>query len=297
MSKLIKGIWPALCTPFDDRYALSTDRVAPLVRHLVDAGSDGFFVTGGTGEGRQMSVAERRRMCETVTGEVANQIPVVFHVGGTTTEDAVVLASDAASLGADAVASVAPADRPNDLAAAVRHYAAIGAVSSVPFYVYWLARDVDGQVGPGQFLEAMDAVPHFAGIKFTDPNFFVFQQLVDLSKGALNAITGPDEMCVAGFVMGSDGAIGSTYNIMPRLFLRMYEAFRTGRVREAMDLQVQANRVIALLISVGVLAGIKAMLAWRGIPVGPPRPPTGLLTPEGENRLRAGLEAFDFEVA
>ena len=296
MSKLVQGIWPALCTPFDDGLALSTDRVAPLVRHLVDAGSDGFFITGGTGEGRQMSVAERRRMCETVTREAAGQVPVVFHVGGTTTEDAVVLAAEADSLGADAVASVAPVEQPNDLSAAVRHYAGIGAASTVPFYVYWLARDVDGQVTPAQFLEAMDAVPNFAGIKFTDPNFFVFQQLVDLSGGGLNAITGPDEMCVAGFVMGSDGAIGSTYNIMPRMFLRMYDAFRCGRIQEAMALQVQANRVIALLISVGVLAGIKKMLEWRGMPVGPPRPPTAALTAEGESRLRAGLEALDFEV-
>ena len=297
MSKLVQGIWPALCTPFDDRLALSPERVAPLVRYLVDAGSDGFFICGGTGEGRQMSVAERRRMCETVTHNVAGQVPAIFHVGGTTTEDAVVLASEAGSLGADAVASIAPVDQPNDLAAAVRHYAAIGGASEVPFYVYWLARDVDGQVTPGQFLEAMATVPNFAGIKFTDPNFFVFQQLVDLSKGNMNAITGPDEMCVAGFVMGSDGAIGSTYNIMPRMFLRMYEAFRSGRVREAMELQVQANRVIALLISVGVLAGIKTMLGWRGIPVGPPRPPLGQLTDDGEARLRAGLDALDFEVA
>ena len=296
MTKLVKGIWPALCTPFDDGLELSPDRVAPLVRYLVDAGSDGFFVTGGTGEGRQMSVAERRRMGETVTRNVSGQIPVVFHVGGTTTEDAVVLAAEAGPIGADAVASVAPADQPNDLAAAVRHYAAIGEASAVPFYVYWLARDVDGQVSPAQFLEAMDKVPNFAGIKFTDPNFFVFQQLVDLSKGGLNAITGPDEMCVAGFVMGSDGAIGSTYNIMPRMFLRMYDAFRSGRIQEAMDLQVQANRVIALLISVGVLPGIKAMLEWRGIPVGPPRPPLARLTVEGEARLRAGLEALEFEV-
>ncbi len=296
MSKLVHGIWPALCTPFDDRLALSPDRVAPLVRHLVEAGSNGFFITGGTGEGGQMSVVERRCMCETVTRDVAGQVPVIFHVGGTTTEDAVVLASEAGSLGADAVASIAPVDQPNDLAAAVRHYAAIGKASEVPFYVYWLARNVDGQVTPEQFLEAMDTVPNFAGIKFTDPNFFVFQQLVDLSKGKLNAITGPDEMCVAGFVMGSDGAIGSMYNIMPRMFLCMYDAFRSGRVREAMELQVQANRVIALLISVGVLAGIKAMLGWRGVPVGPPRPPLARLTAEGEDRLRAGLEALDFDV-
>ncbi|HCQ04226.1 MAG TPA: N-acetylneuraminate lyase, partial [Candidatus Latescibacteria bacterium] len=70
---------------------------------------------------------------------------------------------------------------------------------------------------------------------------------MDLSHGTLNAITGPDEMCIAGMAMGSDGAIGTTYNIMPRLYVDMYEAFHTGRVPEAMEMQVNANRVIALL--------------------------------------------------
>ncbi|HCQ04630.1 MAG TPA: N-acetylneuraminate lyase, partial [Candidatus Latescibacteria bacterium] len=54
MSKLIRGILPALCTPFDGHLALAIDHVSPLVRALIDARTNGFFVCGGTGEGRQM---------------------------------------------------------------------------------------------------------------------------------------------------------------------------------------------------------------------------------------------------
>lgn len=297
MSKLIYGILPALCTPFDDHLKLATIRVPALVRSLLDAGSTGFFVCGGTGEGRTMSVAERRDMCEAATRSVARQVPVIFHVGGTTTEDAVALSRMAKSIGADAVGSVAPTDQPNNLDAAVRHYAAIGSAGDLPFYVYWLAKDADQGVTPARFLDAMKQVPNFAGVKFTDPNFYLFQQLIDLSKGQINAITGPDELCVAGMAMGSDGAIGTTYNIMPKLFVTMRKDFFAGRIHEATAAQVNANRVIALLITVGVLAGVKAMLGWRGTPVGPPRAPLVPLTPENETRLQDGLAAFTFDVA
>jgi dihydrodipicolinate synthase/N-acetylneuraminate lyase len=296
MSKLVQGILPALCTPFHEDLSFAPERVPALVRALIEERVNGFFICGGTGEGRSMTVDERLRMAEFVAGTVSGQCPVIFHVGGTTTEDAVLLARQAAKTGVDAVASVAPVDKPNNLAATVEHYAAIGAATDRPFYVYWLAQNADRSVSPDQFLSAMEKVPNFAGIKFTDPNFYLFQQLIDLSGGRLNAITGPDEMCVAGMIMGSDGAIGSTYNIMPRLFVGMYEAFHIGRVREAMDAQVKANRVIALLISVGVLAGIKKMLDWRGLPVGPPRPPLAGLTVENKRRLRAGLDALGFDV-
>ena len=296
MSKLVYGILPALVTPFDDNLELKIDAVAPLVRSLLETDISGFFVCGGTGEGRAMNVPERKAMGEAAVRAVGGQVPVILHVGGTTTEEAVALATHAPTVGADAVASVAPANRPNDLAAAVKHYTAIGSASDLPFYVYWLASDADRGVTAHRFLEAMADVPNFSGIKFTDTNLYLFQQLVDLSGGCLNAITGPDEMCAAGMIMGSDGAIGSTYNIMPRIFCGMYQAFQERRVQDAMKAQTSANRMISILISVGVLAGIKAMLGWQGLPVGPPRPPNNRLTKEDELRLRRTIEALDFEV-
>jgi len=296
MAKLLSGIVPALVTPFAEDGELAAERVPALVRHLLDAKVHGFFVCGGTGEGAALSVSERKEMGEAVIAETAGAVPVVLHVGGTATENAVDLARHAASVGADATASVAPVDAPGDLGAAAQHYGAIGAATDLPFYVYWVASSAGKGVTAEMFLEAMQPVRNFAGIKFTDKNFYTFQRLVDCSGGQLNAVTGPDEMCVAGMVMGSDGAIGSTYNIAPRLMVGMYEAFLAGRIADAMEAQVRLNRALAGLFDVGVLAGIKAMLGWRGILVGSPREPTPPLTPGGEARLRAALEELDFDL-
>ena len=70
--KLARGIWPALVTPFtDDGNGVATDRVDPLIRHLLDAGAQGFFVCGGTGEGVAMTVDERKAMTEATVASVA----------------------------------------------------------------------------------------------------------------------------------------------------------------------------------------------------------------------------------
>ena len=296
--KLAHGIWPALCTAFDDSgQAIDTGRAGGLVRSLLDTGINGFFVCGGTGEGAFLSVPERKQMAVVVADEVSGAVPLILQVGGTETENAVDLARHAAGIkGIDAVASVAPVDRPNDLDAAVEHYAAIGAATDLPFYIYWLAATADRAATVDEFLEAMEVVPNFAGIKFTDHNLYLFQQLIAGSGGRLNAISGPNEMCVAAMIMGADAAIGSNYNIMPGIFLRMRQAFEAGDVGAAMEAQTQANHLIAFLMSVGVLAGIKAMLGWRGLPVGPPRA-TAPLTPDQESRLRDFVENLDFPVA
>ena len=71
-------------------------------------------------------------------------------------------------------------------------------------------------------------MPNFAGVKFTDHNLYLFGQLIDRSGGELNAISGPDEMALPAMVMGADAAIGSTYNIMPKIYLRMRSAFEAA---------------------------------------------------------------------
>jgi N-acetylneuraminate lyase len=295
--RLATGILPALCTAFtDDGSQVDADRQRVLTRALIEAGSQGFFVCGGTGEGKAMSVPERMNVAEVVADEIAGQVPIILQVGGCPTEDAVELAQHAAHIqGIDAVASVAPIDAPNNLQAAVAHYRAIGEATQLPFYVYWLQGEADTSATADLFLDAMGSVPNFAGIKFTDTNLYLFGQLIDRSGGRINAISGPDEMALPAMCMGAHAAIGTTYNIMPKIFLEMRRAFDAGKLEQARVCQIHANRVIRILIEAGVLAGVKTMLGWRNTPVGPPRV-VPALDDAGERRLQAELDALDFDI-
>lgn len=129
----------------------------------------------------------------------------------------------------------------------------------------------------------MDKIPTFNGLKYTATDAFVFQQIKAISakKGKdLNMISGPDEMNVAFAVMGSDGAIGSTYNLMPKMFVRLRNAFENGDMALAMETQTNANEVIAILIDdcgcrelgTNILNGINCVLRARGFDVGNPAP-------------------------
>ncbi len=44
---------------------------------------------------------------------------------------------------------------------------------------------------------------------------------------------GPDEQLVSGLAMGADGGIGSTYGVMPELYIRIMELVKEGRIEEA----------------------------------------------------------------
>ena len=46
-----------------------------------------------------------------------------------------------------------------------------------------------------QFLQAMAQVPNFKGFKFTDTNFYVFQQLMYLGQGRSSRVPSPATLC------------------------------------------------------------------------------------------------------
>ena len=305
---LLSGVVPALVTPFGADGGVAVDVVSKLVEFHMEAGVNGFYVCGNTGEGFAMTSEERKQMADATVKAAAGRVPVAVHVGACPIAEAVDLAKHAADVGAAAISSVVPTDKPNDLGAAVEYFTELGSASTLPFYVYWVAKDADGTVLARQYLEAVKAVPNLAGIKFTDSNFFMFQQLHSLAPAVLgrglNAMTGPDEMALAGLVMGSHGAIGSTYNTQPKLNVMMHKAFAEGRIPEAMELQARCNHMIALFFEhcnltqkgTNIVAGIKAIYRARGIEVGHARPATGSITAEQEQALIAATDACEWKV-
>jgi len=270
------GVIPALVTPYDEQGELLLESVAPLVEKLIADGASGFFVTGNTGEGFACTLEERKAMLEEVVKSVNRRVPLIAHVGAAKggTSDAVILAEHAHKIGADAVSSVVPPSGDP-----VAHFAAIGAASPLPFYVYHFA--APGAISAETFLKDMIKVPNFAGIKYTSKDFYTFEQLIAHKQricggGPLNALTGPDEMAVAGRVMGADGCIGSTYNVQTRTFVEIYAALDCGDVARARALQSQANKIIEILIrycdcasrGYNIAEGLKVVLSWQGFAVG-----------------------------
>jgi N-acetylneuraminate lyase len=143
------------------------------------------------------------------------------------------------------------------------------------------------------------------GLKFTDNDFFTFQQVMALAPAIvgrpLNCLTGPDEMMVGGLAMGSHGAIGSTYNLNIALNVQIYNEFKCGNVTAAAELQAKSNQIIEILIDkckcrtgggTQIISGIKAVYAFRGFDCGEMRGFS--LTPDEKRDLIEAVEGLRF---
>ncbi len=270
----IHNIVPACITPFNDDNSVNYAIVKSLVDHFIGAGAGGLFVNGTSAEFLTLTDDERKKLAEAFVGAAAGRVPVVVHVGARDLSSATELAKHAESIGADAIGTLPPIDRAQStLDDDFAWYQAVGAASSLPLYVYLRSDMGTSEIRPEEFLDRMKTVPTFAGIKYGASNFHIIQGIAQQTNNRINILTGPDELLLAGLVMGSDGAIGTTYNAFPNHGVAIYKNHQEGNIREAEKLQAQLGELIAELIRMGiVLAGTKAIMREQGLAIGQCRP-------------------------
>src|SRR5205823_1455352 len=136
MTATLGGVWPAMLTPLTTDGKLAFDAIERLTDLFARQGLGGLYVGGSTGQWVALTLDERRALVECVVRTAAGRIPVMVHVGATTTSDAIVLARHAGKVGAHAVSSVAPIYYHHSADAVFHHYRRIGEATDLPLFVY-----------------------------------------------------------------------------------------------------------------------------------------------------------------
>ncbi|MCU0246213.1 MAG: dihydrodipicolinate synthase family protein [Bryobacter sp.] len=283
------GILPAVITPLDGGGALDTASFERLLARLYEGGSHGLYVCGQTGEGLQLPLEVRERAAESAVANTPAGRSVVVHVGAHNTADAVRLARHASRSGAHAVSSLPPGSA-YSFAEVRGYYEAIAAAASVPVLVYYFP-DFSAAIQTIENILDLCSIPGVIGLKFTD---FDLYRLSLLQRAGCTLFNGRDEVLAAGLLMGAHGGIGSFYNLVPDLFVAVYEHSRAGRWADARAVQDRINDLIRAVLQFPMLAAIKRLLTWSGIDCGYPVPPRRSLSEQEEIALRSAVEAAGF---
>lgn len=290
----LTGILPALLTPFDEEGNVNLNVMRDLIEWQITQGISGLYILGSTGEGLLLSDAERRTVARAVVQQVKGRVPVVVHVGAITTREACALAAHAEEIGADATSAVPPFYFNVGVEGVKQHYLRIAAASSLPFYIYNIPATTGVSLSVDIVRELLAAAPTLRGMKYTSYDFYAMRKFIELEGGRLNVVSGPDEMMIAGQAMGADGAIGTTENILPRLFVQAYDAFHAGDVATAQALQAKINWVVNIFLQFPSQSAVKEIMRHIGFDLGSGRRPIPPLTDAQRGQIREMLEAIGF---
>ncbi|MCX6632585.1 MAG: dihydrodipicolinate synthase family protein, partial [Candidatus Solibacter sp.] len=235
----LRGILPAVVTPFDADEQFAPEPFEALLESVYAAGVDGVYVCGGTGEGLLQTVAQRKRVAEAAVNNSPKGKLVIVHVGSHRTGDAVELAQHAGKLGASAVSALPPLG--NYSFPEVRtDYEAGASAAEVPLLVYFFPGSYPGVQTLDQVLE-LCRIPNVAGLKYTD---FDLYRLRSIKQSGAVVFNGYDEVLAPGLLMGADGGIGTFYNVIPELFVDLYQRARGGDWEGARAVQDGINTII-----------------------------------------------------
>src|SRR5262245_54225539 len=185
--KPLVGLVPAVLTPFDASGELNLAAIEPHAELLARDGVAGVFVGGTTGEFSSLTFEERLSLASRwATVLKGTKVRLVVHVGANCLADAKQLAAHAQTLGADAIAAVAPSYvKPKSLDVLIAWCAELAAAApETPFYFYDIPHLTGVSLPMVEFLQQAPARVHtLAGLKFTNLDLMTFQRLLRVNGG------------------------------------------------------------------------------------------------------------------
>jgi len=209
----LKGIIPAIVTPFTSDGAVDAAALRRYVEWLVPQGPVALAVNADTGEGPNLTPDERRLTLETVAEAAQGRCRVVAGIAGASTAAGVANARAAKAAGADALLMFpisAYLGQPLNPEVPYRYHAAVAEAVDLPLILFQLQPALGGVLFDGDVLHRLIEIPSVAAIKEASFDAMRFLQVKAALQSAGRPITllnGNDNFIYEALVMGADGAL------------------------------------------------------------------------------------------
>ena len=223
----IRGIIPAVVTPFDKHDNVDTGVLRNLVDYLVDSGVHGLFVLGSQGEFWALDYDEKKTILETVMDEVNGRIPVYAGTGGISTREVLKLTAMAESVGVDAVSILTPFFLSLTDEELYNHYKKIASSTELPVILYTNPDRTGANLSP-RLLARLSRIDNIVGIKDSSGDLSLTTEYIRQTDEDFSVLAGRDTLILATLLYGGKGSIAATANVVPKTAVDIYEAFIAG---------------------------------------------------------------------
>jgi len=288
----LRGVIAFPITPFNSDLSLDAAGLRKNLRALLKHQMSAVVAAGGTGELYSLTPQEQLEVVKTVVEEVKGKTTVIAGVGFNT-EIATALAKQSEGAGANAILALPPYYPNADETGLLEYYAAIGAATKLPLFVY--SRD---WVNPSpEWVERLASeVPTLIAWKDGQGDVRRYQQIINLLGDRLYWIGGAGDDCVpAYYSIGIRTYTSSIATVAPKLSVELHEAASAGVSARLADLMTEY--VIPLYALRARRRGyevtvMKEMMNIVGLAAGPVRPPLPKLRNEELTELKTMLKKW-----
>ncbi len=286
---MLRGSLVAIVTPMTSSGDVDWDALAALIEWHVECRTDGIVSVGTTGESPTLDFDEHKKVMAFTVERAKKRIAVIGGTGANATTEAIELTSAAKEVGCDAALLVTPYYNKPTQEGLYLHYKAVAEAVAIPQLLYNVpGRTCCDMLAPTVLRLAK--VPNIVGIKEATGDMNRAREIISGRPSSFAVYSGDDATARELMLLGGDGTISVTANVMPLEFRQMCEAALKGDANTARTIDARMEELHKVLFVEANPIPVKWALAEMGR-IGPGiRLPLTVLSAEKQPALRAALE-------
>lgn len=259
----IRGVVPPVVVPDTPDHELDVPSFERLINRLIDAGVDGLFFLGSSGE-VVFSTDERRRQIISEAVRIVNhRVPVLIGIIDTETERMIEQGKQAQELGADALVATCPFYALQGMTEVEEHFRILHEELDLPIFAYDIPVCVHTKL-PWKLLAKLGAEGVLAGVKDSSGDDISFRYLVQENEKLghpLTLLTGHEVVVDGAYLGGADGSVPGLANVEPYGYVRQWKAAQAGDWETVRDEQDRLARIMEIT---SVTSGVQGFGAGVG---------------------------------
>jgi 4-hydroxy-tetrahydrodipicolinate synthase len=293
----LRGVIPAVITPFDSQGKIDEKALRAEVEFHIACGVTALCAGGTTGEGAGLSPEEVNDLDRIFVDEANGRVPVIGGIIADTTSEAVELSLAAKKAGVSALQVCPPhyIFQP-DIPGIVSYYSEVHRRTGLDIILYnvlpW------GQVAPDG-VEALIKANAISAVKQSGRDIHQLADMIYRFGKQVPVLSAIDDLLYPSFVLGAQGTLSAICSILPKQSVELYEAVQRGDSRRALSLH---NQLLPIWRAVeedpsGFYGRLKYAIEIQGRSAGIPRHPQRAAREDERALIRRAFDAAGLPVS
>ncbi len=295
MNKIkIEGIFPPLTTPFENGEVALT-KFGNNIKKLNPTNLNGYVILGSNGESCFLTRDEKLSLIKEAKKQSSEDKIIIAGTGSDSIKDTISLTNDAAKEGADVALILTPSffkGRMNH-EALVEYFTKVADSVNIPVIIYNVPKFTNVSI-EARTVKELSMHENITGIKSSSTDIAFFGEILNLVNDSFNVLAGTASILYAGLCLGASGGILAAANILPNECVDVYNYYKAGKLKEALESQNKLLAVNKAITTTFGVAGLKKAMDWLGYFGGLPRSPLQKLRESDEKKLRQILIEENF---
>jgi 4-hydroxy-tetrahydrodipicolinate synthase len=262
-NSLPRGSIPALVTPMQEDGAIDWQAYRDLIDWHIQSGTDAIVVMGSTGESATVSMDEHCKLISAAVDHAQGRLPIIAGTGANSTSEAIELTQFARAAGADAALSVVPYYNKPTQEGLFAHFKAIAEAVNIPLILYNVPGRTITDLANETVLR-LAQLPNVVGLKDATGDIGRGISLLRSLPKGFALYSGDDPTAAALMLLGAQGNISVTANVIPATMAHLCAAARTGDVAAVREISLRIAPLHAAMFVEANPIPVKWALAQMG---------------------------------